>query len=67
MEYLIKNKENVEFRGLNLIYVNSEKIDNESIHINFTTQTNYFIVSETNLNGIIYNNAEQLINALNNN
>ncbi len=67
MEYLIKNKDNVEFRGLNLIYVNSEKIDNEYIHINFTTQTNYFIVSETNLNGIIYNNAEQLINALNNN
>lgn len=65
MEYLIKNKDNVEFRGLNLIYVNSEKIDNESIHINFTTQTNYFIVSETNLNGVVYENSDQLIIALN--
>lgn len=65
MEYLIKNKDNVEFRGLNLIYVNSEKIDEQSIHINFTTQTNYFIVSETNLNGIVYENSDQLIIALN--
>ena len=67
MEYLIKNKENVEFRGLNLIYVSSEKIDDESIQIHFTSQVNYFIVNETNLNGIVYNNSEQLINALNNN
>lgn len=67
MEYLIKNKENVEFRGLNLIYVSSEKIDDESIQIHFTNQVNYFIVNETNLNGIVYNNSEQLINALNNN
>lgn len=67
MEYLIKNKENVEFRGLNLIYLSSEKIDDESIQIHFTSQVNYFIVNETNLNGIEYNNSEQLINALNNN
>ena len=67
MEYLIKNKENVQFRGLNLIYVSSEKIDDESIQIHFTSQVNYFIVNETNLNGIVYNNSEQLINALNNN
>jgi hypothetical protein len=67
MEYLIKNKENVEFRGLDLIYVNSEKIDNESIQIHFTNQVNYFLVNETNLNGIVYNNSEQLINGLNNN
>lgn len=67
MEYLIKNKENVEFRGLNLIYVSSEKIDDESIQIHFTSQVNYFIVNETNLNNIVYNNSEQLINALNNN
>jgi hypothetical protein len=67
MEYLIKNKENVEFRSLNLIYVSSEKIDDESIQIHFTNQVNYFIVNETNLNGIVYNNSEQLINALNNN
>ncbi len=65
MEYLIKNKDNVEFRGLNLIYVSSEKIDEQSIHINFTTQTNYFIVSETNLNGIVYKNSDELIIALN--
>lgn len=65
MEYLIKNKNNVEFRGLNLIYVSSEKIDEQSIHINFTSQTNYFIVSETNLNGIVYENSDQLIIALN--
>ena len=67
MEYLIKNKENVEFRSLNLIYVSSEKIYDESIQIHFTNQVNYFIVNETNLNGIVYNNSEQLINALNNN
>ena len=65
MEYLIKNKENVEFRGLNLIYVSSEKIDDESIQIHFTTQVNYFIVNDTNLNGIVYNNSDELINALN--
>ena len=57
MEYLIKNKENVEFRGLNLIYLSSEKIDDESIQIHFTSQVNYFIVNETNLNGIEYNNS----------
>ena len=66
MEYLIKNKENVEFRGLNLIYLSSEKIDDESIQIHFTTQVNYFIVNDTNLNGIVYNNSDELINALNN-
>ena len=65
MEYLIKNKENVEFRGLNLIYLSSEKIDDESIQIHFTTQVNYFIVNDTNLNGIVYNNSDELINALN--
>ncbi len=66
MEYLIKNKDNVEFRGLNLIYVSSEKIDEQSIHINFSNQTNYFIVRETNLNGTVYENSNNLINALNN-
>ena len=65
MEYLIKDKENVQFRGLNLIYVSSEKIDDESIQIHFTTQVNYFIVNDTNLNGIVYNNSDELINALN--
>jgi hypothetical protein len=65
MEYLIKDKENVQFRGLNLIYLSSEKIDDESIQIHFTTQVNYFIVNDTNLNGIVYNNSDELINALN--
>jgi hypothetical protein len=65
MEYLIKDKENVQFRGLNLIYLSSEKIDDESIQIHFTSQVNYFIVNETNLNGIVYNNSDELINALN--
>ena len=65
MEYLIKNKENVEFRGLNLIYVSSEKIDDQSIQIHFTSQVNYFIVNETNLNGLVYNNSDELINAIN--
>lgn len=65
MEYLIKDKENVQFRGLNLIYLSSEKIDDESIQIHFTTQVNYFIVNDTNLNGIVYNNSDDLINALN--
>ena len=39
MEYLIKIGNNVEFRNQHLIYVNSEKLDEQSIHINFETQT----------------------------
>ena len=42
MEYLIKNGNKVEFRNQNLIYVNSEKLDEQAIHINFETQTNLF-------------------------
>jgi hypothetical protein len=65
MEYLKKQGDNVEFRNQNLIYVNSEKLDEQSIHINFETQTNLFFAYDTDLNGIVYLNSDELIDALN--
>jgi hypothetical protein len=65
MEYLIKNGNKVEFRNQNLIYVNSEKLDEQAIHINFITQTNLFFAYDTDLNGIVYSNSDDFINALN--
>jgi hypothetical protein len=67
MEYLIKIGNNVEFRNQHLIYVNSEKLDEQSIHVNFETQTNLFFAYDTDLNGIIYEDSDKLINALNKN
>jgi hypothetical protein len=65
MEYLIKIGNNVEFRNQHLIYVNSEKLDEQSIHINFETQTNLFFACDTDLNGVVYLNSDELIDALN--
>lgn len=67
MEYLKKQGNNVEFRNQNLIYVNSEKLDEQAIHINFETQTNLFFAYDTELNGVVYEDSHKLINALNNN
>lgn len=66
MEYLKKQGNNVEFRNQNLIYVNSEKLDDQAIHINFETQTNLFFANDTELNGIMYEDSDKLILALNN-
>lgn len=66
MEYLIKQGNNVEFRNQNLIYVNSEKLDEQAIHINFETQTNLFFAYDTELNGVVYEDSHKLILALNN-
>ena len=65
MEYLKKQGNNVEFRNQKLIYVNSEKLDEQAIHINFETQTNLFFAYDTELNGIVYLNSDELIDALN--
>jgi hypothetical protein len=65
MEYLKKQGNNVEFRNQKLIYVNSEKLDEQAIHINFETQTNLFFAYDTDLNGVVYLNSDELIDALN--
>lgn len=66
MEYLKKQGNSVEFRNQNLIYVNSEKLDDQAIHINFETQTNLFFAYDTELNGVVYEDSDKLIIALNN-
>jgi len=65
MEYLTKIGNKVEFRGNEFTYVSAEKLDDQAIHINFTTQTNLFFADDTNLNGKIYPNSDELITALN--
>ena len=67
MEYLKKQGNNVEFRNQKMIYVNSEKLDEQAIHINFETQTNLFFAYDTELNGVVYEDSDKLINALNKN
>lgn len=66
MEILIKNGNTITFRNADYVYVSSEKVDDNSVHINFEEQTNIFLVDDTELNGVIYSNADALIESLNN-
>jgi hypothetical protein len=65
MEILIKNGNTITFRNTDYVYVSSEKVDDNSVHINFEEQTNIFLVVDTELNGIVYSNADALIESLN--
>lgn len=65
MQTLIKQGNLVIFREQELIYVSSVKLDDNAIHVNFETQTNLFFANDTELNGIVYVNSDELINALN--
>jgi hypothetical protein len=65
MEILIKNGNTITFRNTDYVYVSSEKVDDNSVHINFKEQTNIFLVVDTELNGIVYSNADALIESLN--
>lgn len=65
MQTLIKQGNLVIFREQELIYVSSVKLDDNAIHVNFETQTNLFFANDTELNGIVYANSDELINALN--
>lgn len=65
MQVLTKQGNTVTFRNVELIYVESIKLDDNTIHLVSETQTNLFFSNDTELNGVIYNNADELINALN--
>jgi hypothetical protein len=65
MQVLTKVGNIVTFRDLELIYLSSEKLDDNMIHVNFETQTNLFFANDTELNGVVYANSDDLINALN--
>lgn len=66
MEILIKNGNIITFRNADYLYVSSEKIDDNCVHVNFEEQTNIFLVADTELNGVVYSNADSLIESLNN-
>ncbi len=65
MQTLIKQGNIVIFREQELIYVSSVKLDDNAIHVNFETQTNLFFANDTELNGVVYANSDELIIALN--
>lgn len=65
MQTLTKQGNLVIFREQELIYVSSVKLDDNAIHVNFETQTNLFFANDTELNGIVYANSDELIIALN--
>jgi hypothetical protein len=65
MQTLIKQGNLVIFREQELIYVSSVKLDDNAIHVNFETQTNLFFANDTELNGVVYANSDELIIALN--
>jgi hypothetical protein len=65
MQTLTKQGNLVIFREQELIYVSSVKLDDNAIHVNFETQTNLFFANDTELNGVVYANSDELINALN--
>lgn len=65
MQILTKQGNLVIFREQELIYVSSVKLDDNAIHVNFETQTNLFFANDTELNGVVYANSDELINALN--
>ena len=46
-------------------YVSCVKLDDNMIHVNFETQTILFFADDTELNGVVYSNSDELINALN--
>jgi hypothetical protein len=65
MQILTKQGNTVTFRGQELTYISCVKLDDNMIHANFETQTILFFVDDTQLNGIVYSNSDELINALN--
>lgn len=65
MEIILKKYNKIKFRNLELNYVESEKLDDNAIHLITEEQVNVFFVNDTELNGVTYNNADELINALN--
>jgi len=66
MQILTKQGNTVTFRGQELTYVSCVKLDDNMIHVNFETQTILFFADDTELNGVVYSNSDQLINAINN-
>ena len=66
MQILTKQGNTVTFRGQELTYVSCVKLDDNMIHVNFETQTTLFFADDTELNGVVYSNSDQLINAINN-
>lgn len=65
MQILTKQGNTVTFRGQELTYVSCVKLDDNMIHVNFETQTILFFADDTELNGVVYSNSDQLINAFN--
>lgn len=65
MQILTKQGNTVTFRGQELTYVSCDKLDDNMIHVNFETQTILFFADDTELNGVVYSNSDQLINAFN--
>ena len=66
MQILTKQGNTVTFRGQELTYVSCVKLDDNMIHVNFETQTILFFADDTEFNGVVYSNSDQLINGFNN-
>lgn len=65
MEKLTKKGNLITFRNFEYIYVSTEKLDDNAIHLITDINVFYFIPTDTELNGKVYGNSDELINALN--
>lgn len=65
MQVLTKQGDIVTFRGQELTYLSCVKLDDNAIHVYFETQITFFFANDTELNGIVYPNSDELINAFN--
>lgn len=65
MEILTKKDNKIIFRDTEFDFVSTEKLDDNTIHL--ITDSNVFciVVNDTELNGVVYNNSDELIAELN--
>ena len=64
MEYIVKSGNTVEWRGLELNYVDVRKINDNMVHIMFNDRLVCFLIDDVELNGVVYNNADEFISEL---
>jgi len=66
MEILIKINNLIMFKGNEYNYLSSEKIDNNTVHVNMENNICFcFLADDTELNSIVYKNSDELLLAIN--
>lgn len=65
MEILTKKDNKIIFRDTEFDFVSTEKLDDNTIHLITDSDVFCIVVNDTELNGVVYNNSDELIAELN--